>query len=115
LTLAPFAAGSLNPVTDSIFCALLVVHSHIGFEYVYLLSPTRELDNRPSLFYENICMLTPRRSCIIDYFPTKRIPKIRAAANWALRIGTVTLGLALYSFETNDVGITEAVARLWHA
>ncbi|KAH7086026.1 mitochondrial succinate dehydrogenase cytochrome b560 subunit D [Paraphoma chrysanthemicola] len=86
LTIAPFAAGSLNPVTDSILCALLVVHSHIGFE-----------------------------ACIVDYFPTKRIPKIRAAANWALRIGTVTLGVALYSFETNDVGITEAVSRLWHA
>jgi len=37
------------------------------------------------------------------------------AATWALRVGTVALGLALYSFETNDVGITEAVARLWHA
>lgn len=35
LTVAPFAAGSLNPVTDSVLCALLVVHSHIGFEYVY--------------------------------------------------------------------------------
>ena len=34
LTIAPFAAGSLNPLTDSILCALLVVHSHIGFEYV---------------------------------------------------------------------------------
>jgi hypothetical protein len=34
LCVAPFAAGSLNPVTDSILCALLVVHSHIGFEYV---------------------------------------------------------------------------------
>ncbi|KAL1795314.1 hypothetical protein ACET3X_007130 [Alternaria dauci] len=86
LTIAPFAAGSLNPLTDSILCALLVVHSHIGFE-----------------------------SCIIDYFPAKRVPKTRKAAIWALRAGTVTLGLALYSFETNDVGITEAVARLWHA
>ncbi|KAH9863856.1 hypothetical protein J1614_009788 [Plenodomus biglobosus] len=86
LTLAPFAAGSLNPITDSILCALLVVHSHIGFE-----------------------------ACIIDYFPKARVPKIRAAANWALRLGTLTLGVALYSFETNDVGITEAVARLWHA
>ncbi|CBX97877.1 hypothetical protein IAQ61_000943 [Plenodomus lingam] len=86
LTIAPFAAGSLNPVTDSILCALLVIHSHIGFE-----------------------------ACIIDYFPKARIPKIRAAANWALRLGTLTLGVALYSFETNDVGITEAVARLWHA
>jgi succinate dehydrogenase (ubiquinone) membrane anchor subunit len=35
LTIAPFAAGSLNPVTDSILCAVLVLHSHIGFEYVH--------------------------------------------------------------------------------
>jgi succinate dehydrogenase (ubiquinone) membrane anchor subunit len=42
LTIAPFAAGSLNPVTDSILCALLVIHSHIGFEYVSsLLYPRR--------------------------------------------------------------------------
>lgn len=40
---------------------------------------------------------------------------VRKAAMWALRIGTVTLGIALYSFETNDVGITAAVAQLWHA
>jgi succinate dehydrogenase (ubiquinone) membrane anchor subunit len=106
LTLAPFAAGSLNPVADSIFCALLVIHSHIGFEYVSSPQSITTTVNRK---------LTSPRSCIIDYFPTKRIPKIRAAANWALRIGTVTLGLALYSFETNDVGITEAVSRLWHA
>lgn len=39
----------------------------------------------------------------------------RTISMWALRIGTVTLGIALYSFETNDVGITEAVTRLWHA
>lgn len=86
LTIAPFAAGSLNPVTDSILCALLVVHSHIGFE-----------------------------ACVIDYFPKNRVPKVRAAANWALRAGTVLLGVALYSFETNDVGVTEAVRRLWTA
>ncbi|EOA91489.1 membrane anchor subunit of succinate dehydrogenase [Exserohilum turcicum] len=86
LTIAPFAAGSLNPITDSILCALLVVHSHIGFE-----------------------------ACIIDYFPKKRVPLVRNLSMWALRIGTVTLGIALYSFETNDVGITEAIARLWHA
>jgi succinate dehydrogenase (ubiquinone) membrane anchor subunit len=43
------------------------------------------------------------------------VPFVRNAAMWALRIGTITLGVALYSFETNDVGITEAVARLWKA
>ncbi|ORY14177.1 CybS-domain-containing protein [Clohesyomyces aquaticus] len=86
LCIAPFAAGSLNPVMDATLCALLVLHSHIGFE-----------------------------SCIIDYIPRKRLPVLRAMADWALRIGTVLLGLALYSFETNDVGITEAVKQLWHA
>lgn len=60
-------------------------------------------------------VLTRSRACIIDYFPRKRVPKTRAAAHWALRIATVGLGVALYSFETNDVGITELVARLWHA
>lgn len=44
LTIAPFAAGSLNPVTDSLFCALLVIHSHIGFEYVsYTLDDFEEM------------------------------------------------------------------------
>lgn len=86
LTIAPFAAGSLNPVMDSVLCALLVIHSHIGFE-----------------------------SCIVDYFPKSRVPLVRTLAMWALRIGTVTLGYALYSFETNDIGITELVSKLWHA
>ncbi|CAO2657964.1 Nn.00g072240.m01.CDS01 [Neocucurbitaria sp. VM-36] len=86
VTIAPFAAGSLNPLTDSILCALLIIHSHIGFE-----------------------------ACIVDYFPKKRVPLLFASSMWALRIGTVALGLALYSFETNDVGITEAITRLWHA
>jgi len=38
VTIAPFAGGSLNPVLDATFCALLIVHSHIGFQYI-LLAP----------------------------------------------------------------------------
>jgi hypothetical protein len=34
LTIAPFAAGSLNPTTDAILCATLLIHSHVGFESV---------------------------------------------------------------------------------
>lgn len=34
LTVAPFAAGSLNPTLDAVFCATLLLHSHIGFQYV---------------------------------------------------------------------------------
>jgi succinate dehydrogenase (ubiquinone) membrane anchor subunit len=112
LTIAPFAAGSLNPITDSILCALLVVHSHIGFEYVSQTKWSIDCCRRSSRIRQK---LTHNRSCVIDYFPAKRVPFVRNAAMWALRIGTITLGVALYSFETNDVGITEAVARLWKA
>ena len=34
LTIAPFAAGTLNPIPDAILCATIILHSHIGFQYV---------------------------------------------------------------------------------
>lgn len=34
LTIAPFAAGSLNPITDAVLCATILIHSHIGFQYI---------------------------------------------------------------------------------
>ncbi|TKA66879.1 Succinate dehydrogenase [ubiquinone] cytochrome b small subunit, mitochondrial [Cryomyces minteri] len=74
LTIAPFAAGSLNPIMDATFCAAILVHSHIGFE-----------------------------SIIIDYVPTHRMPKTRKALMWALKAGTLAVGVGLYEFETNDV------------
>ncbi|KAF1988641.1 succinate dehydrogenase-ubiquinone-cytochrome b small subunit, mitochondrial precursor [Aulographum hederae CBS 113979] len=86
LTIAPFVAGSLNPVMDATLCSLLIVHSHIGFE-----------------------------ACIIDYFPDYRVPGLRTALMWILRIATVTVGVGLYEFETHDVGVTEAVKRIWKA
>ncbi|KAF2493833.1 mitochondrial succinate dehydrogenase cytochrome b560 subunit D [Lophium mytilinum] len=86
LSIAPFAAGSLNPLMDASLCALIIVHSHIGFT-----------------------------ANIIDYFPEKRVPLIRKGSFWLLRAGTVLLGIGMYSFETNDVGITEAIKRVWHA
>ncbi|KAI9854500.1 MAG: membrane anchor subunit of succinate dehydrogenase, Sdh4 [Vezdaea acicularis] len=86
LTVVPFATGSLNPSTDALLCALLIIHSHIGFE-----------------------------SIIIDYLPEKRVPKSRLAAGWGLRAATLLVAVGLYEFETNDVGITEAVKRVWTA
>ena len=35
--------------------------------------------------------------------------------NWLLNISTVLVGIGFYEFETNDVGITAAVQRIWHA
>jgi hypothetical protein len=86
LTVLPMATGSLNPVTDGIFGALIVAHSHIGFQ-----------------------------SCIIDYFPSRRIPVLRRTLMWTLNAATVLVLIGLYEFETNDVGITEAVKRVWRA
>jgi len=37
LTLAPFAAGSLNPTMDAIFVSGMLIHSHFGFQYVLSL------------------------------------------------------------------------------
>ena len=34
LTIAPFVGGSLNPIMDGLLCASILVHSHIGFQYV---------------------------------------------------------------------------------
>ncbi|KAL3481992.1 CybS-domain-containing protein [Aspergillus californicus] len=86
LTVAPFAAGTLNPVMDAVLCSLLVMHSHVGFQ-----------------------------ASIIDYFPTRRVPKTASFMNWLLRGFTLTTAVGLYEFETNDVGVTEAIKRIWTA
>ena len=86
LTIAPFAAGSLNPTLDAILCGTLLIHSHMGFQQV-----------------------------VIDYIPQKGWPKLRKGAMWLLNLVTLTVGVGLYEFETNDVGITEGVKRVWTA
>ncbi|OJD17507.1 hypothetical protein ACJ73_08794 [Blastomyces percursus] len=86
LTIAPFAGGSLNPVMDAVFCGTILMHSHIGFQ-----------------------------ACIIDYIPGRRLPKTKKAFDWLLRVMTLTVAVGLYEFETNDVGVTEAIKRIWKA
>jgi len=86
LTVAPFAAGSLNPTLDAILCATLLIHSHTGFQAI-----------------------------IIDYIPKKQLPGVRKAFIWGLNAATAVVGLALYEFETTDVGITETIKRVWTA
>jgi len=86
LTIAPFVSGSLNPVLDATFCALLLIHSHTGFQ-----------------------------SIIIDYIPMYHYRKTRIVFWWALRLATLVVGVGLYEFETNDVGLTEGIKRIWKA
>ncbi|SPO02190.1 probable Succinate dehydrogenase [ubiquinone] cytochrome b small subunit, mitochondrial [Cephalotrichum gorgonifer] len=86
LTLAPFAAGSLNPTLDAVLCGGLLVHSHMGFQNI-----------------------------ITDYVPSRRYPKSRRALNYGLGAATLLVGVGLYEFETNDVGLTETIKRVWKA
>ncbi|KAF8469099.1 CybS-domain-containing protein [Kalaharituber pfeilii] len=86
LTIAPFAAGSLNPITDAILAATVVIHSHIGFQ-----------------------------SMIIDYIPRRTLPGIHRLFRWGLNGITALVLLGLYEFETNDVGLTEAIKKIWTA
>jgi succinate dehydrogenase (ubiquinone) membrane anchor subunit len=55
------------------------------------------------------------RNCITDYFSTRKHPTIRRASDWLLNIATVLVAVGFYEFETNDVGITEGIRRLWTA
>ena len=55
------------------------------------------------------------RSVIADYFPKWRVPFLRKAADWANVLAVVVVGWGWYEFETNDVGLTEGVRRIWKA
>lgn len=63
----------------------------------------------------SIQLINRFRSIIIDYLPGKRVPKTRALFWWGLRAATLMVGVGLYEFETNDVGLTEAIKRIWRA
>jgi succinate dehydrogenase (ubiquinone) membrane anchor subunit len=42
-------------------------------------------------------------------------PTLRKSSDWLLKIATVLVAVGFYEFETNDVGVTEAIKRIWHA
>ncbi|KAG6367898.1 hypothetical protein INS49_002097 [Diaporthe citri] len=86
LSIAPFAAGSLNPTLDALLATTLLVHSHMGVQAI-----------------------------IIDYVPKKRYANLRRASHWLLNAATILAGIGLYEFETTDVGLVEATKRLWRA
>lgn len=40
---------------------------------------------------------------------------MRKVFDWLLNIATLIVGVGFYEFETNDVGVTEAMKRIWTA
>jgi succinate dehydrogenase (ubiquinone) membrane anchor subunit len=55
------------------------------------------------------------RSAITDYFPKWRVPKTRKLFDWANVAAVFLVGWGWYEFETNDVGLTAGIARVWRA
>ncbi|KTW30328.1 hypothetical protein T552_00801 [Pneumocystis carinii B80] len=86
LVLAPFVGSSTTPIFDAILSLGLVVHSYIGFD-----------------------------ACITDYFPKREYGSFSTFMRWVLRGATGLVFAGLYEFETNDVGITEGIKRIWKA
>ena len=78
LTIAPFAAGSLNPIVDATLAGAILLHSHVGFQYVTkstifwdrnLQRPDTDLSSlttyprkdflRQELFFGGVCVQQP--------------------------------------------------------
>lgn len=55
------------------------------------------------------------RSIITDYLPKWRVPRWRKLFEWANLAAVFIVGWGWYEFETNDVGLTEGVRRIWKA
>jgi succinate dehydrogenase (ubiquinone) membrane anchor subunit len=71
---------------DAVLCAAVLIHTHLGFQ-----------------------------SIVVDYIPKRRMPGIHRGFMWGLNAVTALVALGLYEFETTDVGVTEAISRIWHA
>ncbi|KAI8987399.1 CybS-domain-containing protein [Mycotypha africana] len=88
IALVPLIGGQLvygaSPVLDTLLGVVLPIHLHIGWD-----------------------------ACITDYFNKRRsvvLNKIMTATLWASTTGVL---VGCYQFNTNDIGLTEFISRLW--
>ncbi|KAI0674411.1 mitochondrial inner membrane protein [Trametes maxima] len=87
LTVAAAAtSGTAYPIIDGLLGVSLVMHSHIGFD-----------------------------SILVDYLHPRKYPILGPFFTWALRATTVGVLVGVYQFNTNDIGLTELIAKTWHA
>ncbi|EKM50049.1 uncharacterized protein PHACADRAFT_264548 [Phanerochaete carnosa HHB-10118-sp] len=87
MTAAAYVTSGTNyPVLDGILGMSLIVHSHIGFD-----------------------------SIVVDYLHKRKFPVLGPITSWTLRAVTVAALVGVYQFNTNDIGLTELIAKVWHA
>ncbi|TYJ55335.1 hypothetical protein B9479_003949 [Cryptococcus floricola] len=83
---AAVSSGSAYPIMDGILAISLIIHTHIGFD-----------------------------ACVVDYVHPRKFPTLGPIAAWVLRAATGLTVWGVYEFNTNDVGLTELLRRVWHA
>jgi len=83
---AAATSTSPYPILDGVLALSLVVHSHIGFDGV-----------------------------LTDYLHKRKFPIWGPLMTWVLRFSTAGALVGVYQFNTNDVGFTELVRRVWKA
>jgi len=87
LTGAAFVvSGTAHPILDGLLAVSLIVHSHIGFD-----------------------------ASLTDYLHPRKFPIIGPLMTWLVRGLTAGALVGIYQFNTNDIGLTELINRLWHA
>ncbi|KDN37896.1 hypothetical protein RSAG8_09870, partial [Rhizoctonia solani AG-8 WAC10335] len=74
------------PILDGVLAVSLVVHSHIGFD-----------------------------SMVVDYLHPRKFPIFGPIIKWTLRLLTTGTLIGVYQFNTEDVGLSELVRRVWNA
>ncbi|KAK7062578.1 membrane anchor subunit of succinate dehydrogenase, Sdh4 [Paramarasmius palmivorus] len=87
MTVAAFVTSGTNyPILDGILGVSLIIHSHIGFD-----------------------------TMIVDYVHKRKFPILGPITTWTLRAATVGVMVGVYQFNTNDIGLTELIAKVWTA
>ncbi|KAI9455613.1 SDHD, membrane anchor subunit of succinate dehydrogenase [Boletus coccyginus] len=87
MTAAAFAtSGTAYPVLDGLLGISLVMHSHIGFDAI-----------------------------LVDYLHKRKFPILGPSMAWTLRAATVGVLVGVYQFNTNDIGLTELITKVWTA
>ncbi|OBZ83224.1 Succinate dehydrogenase [ubiquinone] cytochrome b small subunit, mitochondrial [Choanephora cucurbitarum] len=90
VALIPMFSTSLiygaHPISDGLLGVVLPYHIYMGFD-----------------------------SCITDYIPKRVYPRLHRASNWANAVSTNLVMWGCYEFNTNDIGITEFMQRLFAA
>ncbi|KDQ15151.1 hypothetical protein BOTBODRAFT_187542 [Botryobasidium botryosum FD-172 SS1] len=87
LTVSSFVlSSSPYPVLDGLLAVSLVVHSHLGFDQI-----------------------------VVDYLHPRKFPILGRISAWGLRLLTVGTLVGVYQFNTEDVGLTELIKRVWQA